>query len=172
MNFRQTLITSVCQNTNMISYFARILLEKLKVMLASKRKGSGYYLNVFWIGNQLCLLSVPLLFAAQSAVHWHPVRQIQRWCRSVTGLSCPASLVSSNLPMHLLLFESSETPLIRSLRKSGLYEILSDTLANTSRSSAIDPLDSILAVSQSPLTCSPVLLTSSGMFCVSRLSAV
>ena len=64
MDFRQTLITSVCENTNIIRYFAGILLEKLKVVLAPKRKGGRKYLSGFWVCNQLCFLSVTPLFAA------------------------------------------------------------------------------------------------------------
>lgn len=64
MNFRQPLITGICKDTNMISDVARRLLEKLKVVFASKRKGGRNDLGSLWIGNQLRFLSVMPLFAA------------------------------------------------------------------------------------------------------------
>ena len=64
VKFCQALITSIRQNTDVLGNFSLIILEELKVMFTSMRKGSCYNFGSLLVGNQLCFLSVAFLFAA------------------------------------------------------------------------------------------------------------
>jgi len=63
MKFCQTLISSICQNAKVFGEVATIVLEQLKIMLASLTERCGNNLSAFSIGNYLCFLSMTLLFA-------------------------------------------------------------------------------------------------------------
>jgi hypothetical protein len=47
MKFRQSLIASICQNTQMFREFTGIVFEQLEVVFASMTKGGGYDLGTF-----------------------------------------------------------------------------------------------------------------------------
>ena len=64
MEFCESLVTSICQNTNVLCNLSLVILEELKVMFASTGKGRCHNFGGFWVGNQLCFLSMSLLFAA------------------------------------------------------------------------------------------------------------
>jgi len=64
MQFHQSLIPSICQNTKMFRELTGIVFEQLEVMFASMAKGGGYDLGTFSVGDYLCFLSMTLLFTA------------------------------------------------------------------------------------------------------------
>ena len=64
MKFCHALISSICQNTKGFGEVAAIVLEQLKIVLASITKSRGNNLSAFSIGNYLCFLGMMLLFAA------------------------------------------------------------------------------------------------------------
>jgi len=64
MKFGQSLIASICQNTQMVREFTGIIFEQLKVMFTSITKGGRYDLGTFSIRYHLRFLGVTLLFAA------------------------------------------------------------------------------------------------------------
>ena len=57
------LVTRLCQNTYRLGNITLVILEKLKVMFTSLSKSSCQNFGGFLVGNQLCFLSVALLFA-------------------------------------------------------------------------------------------------------------
>src|SRR6185503_18959672 len=64
IEFCQALVTSIGQNSNVLSNVQFVVLEKLKVMLAALAKSSGHNFSSFLVGDQLRFLRVSLLFAA------------------------------------------------------------------------------------------------------------
>ncbi len=64
VEFRQALIPSICQNTDVVCHLNLIILEELKVMFASIRKGGGYNFSGPEAGNDLRFLGMSPLFAA------------------------------------------------------------------------------------------------------------
>ncbi len=63
MEFRQTLITSICQYSNVLSKTAAIFLEQLKVVFAAIRKGGGNDLSCLFVCYYLRFLCMPSFFA-------------------------------------------------------------------------------------------------------------
>ena len=59
----QPLITRIRQNTDVLGNFSLVMLEELKVMFTCMSKGSCHNFGGLLVGNQLCFLSVALLFA-------------------------------------------------------------------------------------------------------------
>src|SRR5512141_1458044 len=64
VKFRQALVTSICQNTNLFCKITFIVLEQLKIMFASTTKRRGDNCGTFSVSNYLRFLGVALLFAA------------------------------------------------------------------------------------------------------------
>ena len=63
MKFCQTLVPSVRQDPNVLRNVQSIVLEKLKVMLATLAKGGRHNFSGFLVSDQLRFLSMALLFA-------------------------------------------------------------------------------------------------------------
>src|SRR6266542_1039922 len=127
MKFCQALVGRIRQNLNVLCHVKVIVLEKLEVMFAAIAKGSGYNFSGFLVGDQLCFLSVSLLFTAV-------VLFLAFFGRS-TGCSLTSTSTISN---RVSLGWSAFLPGSRNF----FYH------ASTSRSSATDRLGSISAVSQ------------------------
>ena len=64
MKFRQSLITSICQNAKLFRELTSIILEQLEVVFASITKGCGYDLGTFSFSDYLRFLGMMLLFTA------------------------------------------------------------------------------------------------------------
>lgn len=64
MEFGQALITSVCQDLNVLRDVATVILEKLEIMFTPTAKGGCHNFSGLWVGNQLRFLGVSPLFAA------------------------------------------------------------------------------------------------------------
>ena len=64
MKFRQTLVTSICQYSNMLSKVTVIFLEKLKIVLAAVCEGCGNNLRRLFVRYHLRFLCMPSFFAA------------------------------------------------------------------------------------------------------------
>ena len=64
MKFCQTLIASICQNKKVFGEITTIVLEQLKIVLASITKSRGDDLSTLLVSNYLRFLGVALLFAA------------------------------------------------------------------------------------------------------------
>ena len=64
MKFCHTLISSICQNAKVFSKVAAVVLEQLKIMLASITESRGDNLSTFSVSDYLCFLGMSLLFAA------------------------------------------------------------------------------------------------------------
>ena len=63
VKFCQTLVPSISQNAQVLCEVTAIVLEQLKIMLASITKSRSNNLSTFSIGNYLCFLGMSLLFA-------------------------------------------------------------------------------------------------------------
>jgi hypothetical protein len=61
---RQALVASIRQDAKVFSKIASIVLEQLKIVLASITESRGDNLGTLSVSNYLCLLGVALLFAA------------------------------------------------------------------------------------------------------------
>ena len=64
MKFCHTLISSLCQNAKVFGKVAAVVLEQLKIMLASITESRGDNLSTFSVSDYLCFLGMVLLFAA------------------------------------------------------------------------------------------------------------
>jgi hypothetical protein len=64
VKFRQTLVTSICQNTKLFGKLTSIVLEQLKIVFASITKSRGDNCGALSVSNYLGFLGVVLLFAA------------------------------------------------------------------------------------------------------------
>ena len=64
MKFCQALVTCIRQDPNVLGNIEFVILEKLKIMLATLRKGSRDNFSGFLVGNQLRFLGMSPLFAA------------------------------------------------------------------------------------------------------------
>ena len=63
MKVCQTLVTSIRQDPNVLCNVKFVVFEQLEVMFTALAKGGDYNFSGFLVGNQLCFLSMPLLFA-------------------------------------------------------------------------------------------------------------
>lgn len=63
MKFCHALISSICQNAKVLCEVTAIILEQLKIVLASITKSRGNNLSAFSISNYLRFLGMTLLFA-------------------------------------------------------------------------------------------------------------
>ena len=68
VEFCKSLVTSICQNTNVLCNSSLIILEKLKVMFTSITKGGCHDFGGLLVGNQLRFLGVSLLFTTIMAL--------------------------------------------------------------------------------------------------------
>jgi hypothetical protein len=64
MKFRQSLITSICQNAQMFRELTGIVFEQLEVVFVSMTKSCGYDLGTFLVSDYLRFLGMMLLFTA------------------------------------------------------------------------------------------------------------
>ena len=123
MKVCQALVTSIRQDLYVLRNVEFLILEKLEVMLATMTKSGGYNFSSFLVGDQLCFLSMSLLFAAV-------VRFLAFFGRS-TGCSLTSTRITSKtVSLGWSVFLPGRRNFFELTRTSSTLRIVRQTVAS------------------------------------------